>query len=85
MEPGSESELVALIGSAAHSVVVENEEMDSTAIEEALEADAQRGVSVTVVMTADSEWDAAFSRLSPLESTSCCIRTRPRRCTSMPR
>jgi phosphatidylserine/phosphatidylglycerophosphate/cardiolipin synthase-like enzyme len=61
--PGSESGLVALIDSAARSVVLENEEMDSTPIEEALEADAQRGVGVTVVMTSDSEWDAAFSQL----------------------
>jgi cardiolipin synthase len=61
--PGSHSELIALIGSAANTVVVENEEMDSTAIEEALEADAHRGVDVTVVMTSDSEWDAAFSDL----------------------
>ena len=61
--PGSEEPLVAASGSAAHSVVVENEEMDSTPIEEALESDAERGVDVTVVMTADSEWDAAFSQL----------------------
>jgi cardiolipin synthase len=61
--PGSEPQLAALIRSAARSVVVENEEMDSTPIEEALEADAERGVDVTVVMTADSEWDSAFSRL----------------------
>ncbi len=61
--PGSQSELSALISSATHSVVVENEEMDSTPIEEALESDAQRGVGVTVVMTADSEWSAAFSQL----------------------
>jgi phosphatidylserine/phosphatidylglycerophosphate/cardiolipin synthase-like enzyme len=61
--PGSEPQLAALIGSAAHSVVVENEEMDSTPIEDALESDAERGVDATVVMTADSEWDAAFSQL----------------------
>jgi cardiolipin synthase A/B len=61
--PGSEPQLAAVIGSATRSVVVENEEMDSTPIEEALEADARRGVDVTVVMTADSEWDAAFSQL----------------------
>ena len=61
--PGSESQFVALIDSAVHSVVVENEEMDSSAIENALEADARRGVSVTVVMTSDSEWDSAFSKL----------------------
>ena len=43
--PGSEPQLVALIDSAAHSVTVENEEMDSTPIEEALEADARRGIN----------------------------------------
>ena len=61
--PGSEAQLVSLISSASRSVVVENEEMDSGAIEEALESDAGRGVDVTVVMTADSDWDSAFSRL----------------------
>jgi cardiolipin synthase A/B len=61
--PGSESQIVDLVASAAHSVVVENEEMDSTAVEGALEADAERGVSVTVIMTANSEWDPAFARL----------------------
>ena len=63
MEPRVSVRLIALIESAAHSVVVENEEMDSTAIEDALEADAHRGVSVTVVMISDSEWDSAFSQL----------------------
>jgi phosphatidylserine/phosphatidylglycerophosphate/cardiolipin synthase-like enzyme len=61
--PGSEPPLAALIDSAGRSVVVENEEMDSTAIEDALESDARRGVDVTVVMTADTEWDTAFSQL----------------------
>jgi cardiolipin synthase A/B len=61
--PGSESQIIALIDSATHSVVVENEEMDSTAIEDALEGDVGRGVSVTVIMTSDSEWDSAFSEL----------------------
>ena len=61
--PGSESQLAALINSAARSVVVENEEMDSTSIEDALESDASRGVDTTVVMTADAEWDSAFSQL----------------------
>jgi phosphatidylserine/phosphatidylglycerophosphate/cardiolipin synthase-like enzyme len=61
--PGSEPQLAALISSASRSVVVENEEMDSTSIEDALESDAERGVDVTVVMTADSEWDSAFSQL----------------------
>jgi phosphatidylserine/phosphatidylglycerophosphate/cardiolipin synthase-like enzyme len=61
--PGSEPQLAALIGSATRSVLVENEEMDSTSIEDALESDAERGVDVTVVMTADSEWDSAFAQL----------------------
>jgi cardiolipin synthase len=61
--PGAEPQLATLIDSAARTVVVENEEMDSTSIENALEADASRGVDVTVVMTADAEWDSAFSQL----------------------
>jgi phosphatidylserine/phosphatidylglycerophosphate/cardiolipin synthase-like enzyme len=61
--PGSEPALAALIESADRSVVVENEEMDSASIEAALESDARRGVDVTVVMTADSEWNTAFSQL----------------------
>ena len=61
--PGSAPELIALIESAAHSVSVENEEMDSTPIEDALASDARRGIDVTVIMTSDSEWDAAFAQL----------------------
>jgi cardiolipin synthase A/B len=61
--PGSEPQLSALIDSATRSVVVENEEMDSTSIEDALGSDAKRGVDVIVVMTADAEWDSAFSQL----------------------
>jgi phosphatidylserine/phosphatidylglycerophosphate/cardiolipin synthase-like enzyme len=61
--PGSEPSLAALIGSATRAVVLENEEMDSASIEGALESDAERGVDVTVVMTADSEWDSAFAQL----------------------
>jgi phosphatidylserine/phosphatidylglycerophosphate/cardiolipin synthase-like enzyme len=61
--PGSEPPLAALIDSATRSVIVENEEMDSTAIEDSLESDAQRGVDVTVVMTADADWDSAFAQL----------------------
>jgi phosphatidylserine/phosphatidylglycerophosphate/cardiolipin synthase-like enzyme len=61
--PGSEPQLVALIGSAQRSVEVENEEMDSSAIEGVLEADASRGVTVTVIMTSDSDWNSAFSQL----------------------
>jgi cardiolipin synthase A/B len=63
--PGSEPQLVALVSSAARSVVVENEEMDSAAIEGALESDARRGIDVSVVMTSDPEWSSAFAQLEP--------------------
>lgn len=62
--PGSEDALVNLISSARHSIWIENEEMDEPYIEAALEAGARRGVKVTVVMTADSEWNSAFSELT---------------------
>jgi phosphatidylserine/phosphatidylglycerophosphate/cardiolipin synthase-like enzyme len=62
--PGSEGAQVGLIESAAGSVDIYNEEMDSPAIESALEADARRGVDVRVTMTADSSWDAAFAQLA---------------------
>jgi cardiolipin synthase A/B len=62
--PGSQHQLVALIDSAVHSVEVENEEMASPSIEEALGSDASRGIDVTVVMTMDAEWDSAFSQLA---------------------
>jgi hypothetical protein len=42
---------------------VENEEMGDSTVTAALEAAAKRGVDVTVVMTADSEWNTAFAAL----------------------
>jgi cardiolipin synthase len=62
--PGSESTQVKLIGSATRWLEIYNEEMDSPAVETALEADAGRGVDVRVTMTADSSWDSAFARLA---------------------
>jgi cardiolipin synthase A/B len=61
--PGSQDAQVALISSATAWLDVYNEEMDSPAIESALEADAQRGVNVRVTMTADPSWDRAFAEL----------------------
>jgi cardiolipin synthase len=61
--PGSTGALVGLIGSARSSVLVENEEMDSPAIGQALEGDARRGVDVKVVMTYSSEWLSALDTL----------------------
>lgn len=62
--PGSTGALVNLIASASHSLLVENEEMDSATIESALESAARRGVSVDVVMTQDSSWTSALDRLA---------------------
>lgn len=62
--PGSEPALLSLIASAQGWVDVYNEEMDEPDIEHALEADARRGVSVEVTMTADPSWDTAFSELA---------------------
>ena len=62
--PGSELTLVGLINSAHRSAFVENEEMDSTAIESALEAAARRGVRVEVTMTYSAQWKAAFAALN---------------------
>jgi phosphatidylserine/phosphatidylglycerophosphate/cardiolipin synthase-like enzyme len=62
--PGSEDTQVKLIKSATGWLDVYNEEMDSPAIESALEADAHRGVNVRVTMTADPLWDSAFAELT---------------------
>ena len=52
-----------MINGAKHTLSVENEEMDDPTITSALVAAARRGVDVKVVMTAESEWDSAFSQL----------------------
>lgn len=61
--PGSTATLIGLIDSAKHSLLVENEEMESASIESALESSARRGVSVKVVMTTSSSWTAALNEL----------------------
>jgi cardiolipin synthase len=62
--PGALTAQLGLIDSAHTSVDIYNEEMDQPQIERALEADARRGVTVRVVMTAASTWDAAFAALT---------------------
>ena len=62
--PGSTAALVNLIDSAHHSLLVENEEMDSASIEQALELAAARGVLVNVVMTSSSEYAVALRGLA---------------------
>ena len=60
----SQSSILAVINGAKHTLSVENEEMDDPTFTAALVAAARRGVDVRVVMTADSEWDSAFSQLT---------------------
>jgi phosphatidylserine/phosphatidylglycerophosphate/cardiolipin synthase-like enzyme len=62
--PGSTAALVSLIGSARHTLLVENEEMDSATIEQALDDASARGVSVKVVMTSSSDSTAALRDLA---------------------
>jgi len=61
--PGSEPALLALIGSARHSLAVENEEMANAQIVSALAAKARSGVSVRVTMTYDSSYGSEFADL----------------------
>jgi phosphatidylserine/phosphatidylglycerophosphate/cardiolipin synthase-like enzyme len=60
----SQSSILAVINGARHTLSVENEEMDDPTITAALVAAARRGVDVKVIMTAESEWDSAFSQLA---------------------
>jgi phosphatidylserine/phosphatidylglycerophosphate/cardiolipin synthase-like enzyme len=60
----SQASILAVINGAKHTLSVENEEMDDPTITAALVAAARRGVDVKVIMTAESEWDSAFSQLT---------------------
>ena len=62
--PGSRPALVKLIRSAHGWLDIYNEEMNSTRVESALEADARRGVNVRVTMTYSSDWKVAFEQLT---------------------
>jgi cardiolipin synthase len=59
----SQAAILAVIGAAKRTLAVENEEMGDPVITSALEAAAKRGVDVTITMTAESDWDSAFSAL----------------------
>jgi phosphatidylserine/phosphatidylglycerophosphate/cardiolipin synthase-like enzyme len=59
----SQASILAVINAAHRTLAAENEEMGDSTVTRALEAAAKRGVDVTVVMTADSEWNSAFAAL----------------------
>jgi cardiolipin synthase A/B len=60
----AEASVLSVINGAARTLAVEDEEMDDPAVTGALAAAAQRGVDVSVIMTADPEWDQAFAELA---------------------
>jgi cardiolipin synthase A/B len=57
-------ELLALINGATRELDVENEEMGSATISDALIEAAKRGVNVEVCMTDSSRWSSAFGELT---------------------
>ena len=59
----SAPDLLALINGAKRDLFVENEEMDSREIIDALVAAVHRGVNVEICMTDSSRWSAAFEQL----------------------
>jgi cardiolipin synthase len=62
--PGALGSQLSLINSARHTLDIYNEEMDDSTVTSALQAAARRGVDVEVVMTASSDWDSAFKKLT---------------------
>lgn len=62
--PGSDARMVSVIGSARHTLYVENEEMSEYTIVDALGAAARRGVDVEVVMTYQPSWKANLGKLA---------------------
>jgi cardiolipin synthase A/B len=60
----AETSVLSIINGAAHSLAVEDEEMDDPGVTSALAAAARRGVDVEITMTADPEWDSAFTELA---------------------
>lgn len=62
--PGSQTEMIAVIDGARHTLSIENEEMDDSAITSAIAAAATRGVKVDIVMTADSSYDTDLAEIA---------------------
>jgi cardiolipin synthase len=59
----SQAVILSVIKGARHTLAIENEEMDDSTVTSALIAAARRGVDVTVTMTEQSSWNAAFTKL----------------------
>ena len=62
--PGAAGTFLHLIDRARRSIALENEEMEYRPATDALCAAARRGVEVRIVMSYESEWEAAFTTLT---------------------
>ena len=60
----AQGSVLSVVNGAARTLAVEAEEMDDPAVTGALAAAARRGVDVKIAMTADPEWDQAFTELA---------------------
>jgi cardiolipin synthase len=60
----AQGSILSVINGATRTLAVEDEEMDDPAVTSALAAAARRGVKVRITMTADPEWDQAFTELA---------------------
>jgi len=60
----AQASVLSVINGADRTLAVEDEEMGDPAVTSALASAARRGVTVTITMTADSEWDQAFNQLA---------------------
>ena len=60
----AQGSILSVINGATHTLAVEDEEMDDPTVTAALAAAARRGVKVRITMTADPEWDQAFTELA---------------------
>jgi phosphatidylserine/phosphatidylglycerophosphate/cardiolipin synthase-like enzyme len=59
----SQDVILSVIDGARHTLAIENEEMGDSKVTSALIAAAHRGIDVTVTMTEQSSWNAAFTKL----------------------
>jgi phosphatidylserine/phosphatidylglycerophosphate/cardiolipin synthase-like enzyme len=61
--PGADTIILSMINNSRKSLYIENEEMSDASVVDALIAATKRGVTVEVVMTDSSDWNANFTRL----------------------
>lgn len=75
----SRNDFTALIGGAKHTLLIENEEMNDNAIEQALVAATQHGVQVQVILPAPggSSSDSNSSGISTLKQSNIQVREDP--------